>query len=159
MPTFAILGGTGKVGRRLARSLTDAGHQARPVSRHAAVLAGGGYDGVTLDLPGPAAISFPEAAAILAAASGTPVRFADESDDDHVAGLRAAGTPEGYIRWRMAMLGGIRRGDDAYLSDRVPRVLGRPATSFADWARRAAPLAPWAPAARPPEQAATELSR
>jgi uncharacterized protein YbjT (DUF2867 family) len=288
MSTFAILGGTGKVGRRLARSLTDAGHQARPLSRHTAVpfdwadeatwpgalagtdrlfivgpgsasdwsprltrllaaagaagvqravllsargveflpdgavgraeralrdgplpwtilrpthfaqnfteamfaprdgviaapvgtgrepfidtgdiadvaavvLADGGYDGGTLDLSGPAAISFPEAAAILTAASGTPVRFADQSDDDHVAGLRAAGTPEGYIRWRMAMLGGIRRGDDAYLSDGVPRVLGRPATSFADWARRAAPLAPWAPAARPPEQAAAaDLSR
>src|ERR1700722_15779084 len=37
MAMFAILGGTGKVGRRLARSLTDAGHQVRPLSRHTAV--------------------------------------------------------------------------------------------------------------------------
>jgi uncharacterized protein YbjT (DUF2867 family) len=104
----------------------------------AVVLAEGGYDGVTLDLSGPAAISFPEAAAILTEVTGTPVRFADESDDEHVAGLRAAGTPEGYIRWRMAMLGGIRRGDDAYLSDGVQRVLHRAPASFADWARREA---------------------
>jgi hypothetical protein len=50
--------------------------------------------------------------------------------------LRAAGTPEGYIEWRMAMLGGIRRGDDAYLSDGVQQVLGRPAPGLAAWAAR-----------------------
>jgi hypothetical protein len=80
-------------------------------------------------------------------AAGIPVRYEDESDDDHVQRLRAAGTPEGYIQWRMAMLGGIRRGDDAYLSDGVQQVLGRPATSLAAWARREVPVAPWARAA------------
>lgn len=111
----------------------------------AAVLAGGGFDGATLDLSGPEAISFAEAAAVLAAASGAPVRFADEPDAEHVAGLRAAGTPDGYIEWRMAMLGGIRRGADAYLSDGVQQVLGRPPASFAGWARREVPSASCAP--------------
>jgi uncharacterized protein YbjT (DUF2867 family) len=110
----------------------------------AAVLHGGGYEGETLDLSGPQAVTFDEAAAILAQASGTPVRFADETDEAHVAGLRAAGTPEGYIRWRMAMLGGIRSGADAYLSGGVQRVLGRPATGLRDWARREVPSAAWA---------------
>jgi len=113
----------------------------------AAVLAGGDYDGAALDLSGPEAVGFPEAAAILADVSGQPVRFEDESDADHVARLRAAGTPEGYIRWRMAMLGGIRRGADAYLSDGVQRVLGRPPTGFREWAEREVPGAPWASAA------------
>ena len=36
------------------------------------------------------------------------------------------------------MLGGIRRGEDAYLSDGVQRILGRPATSFSEWAGREA---------------------
>jgi hypothetical protein len=36
----------------------------------------------------------------------------------------------------MAILGGIRRGDDAYVSTGVTRVLGRPATSFQDWLER-----------------------
>src|ERR1700753_2717058 len=111
----------------------------------AAVLASEDYDGATLDLSGPAAISFAEAAAVLAAAAGTPVRFADQPDADHVASLRAAGIPDGYIEWRMAMLGGIRRGADAYTSDGVQLVLGRAPASFADWARREVPSASCAP--------------
>lgn len=61
---------------------------------------------------------------------------------DYAADLRAAGTPEEYIRWRLAMLGGIRRGDDAYLSGGVERLLGRPATGFTTWAHREATGAP-----------------
>jgi uncharacterized protein YbjT (DUF2867 family) len=113
----------------------------------AAVLGRDGHHGTTLDLSGPAAVGFAEAAAVLAEAAGMPVRYKDESDDDHVQRLRAAGTPEGYIEWRMAMLGGIRRGDDAYLSDGVQQVLGRPATSLTAWAGREVPAAAWAPAA------------
>jgi len=116
----------------------------------AAAALAGGYEGQTLELSGPAAIDFPAAAATLAEVTGTPVRFADESDAAHVARLRAAGTPEGYIEWRMAMLGGIRHGDDAYLSDGVQRVLGRAPASFADWARREVPAAG---AERPVERA------
>jgi uncharacterized protein YbjT (DUF2867 family) len=110
----------------------------------AAVLADRAWDGATLELSGPGAVTFDEAAAVLAAESGTPVRFADESDAGHGARLRADGTPEGYIRWRMAMLGGIRSGSDAYLSDGVERVLGRRPASFAEWARREVPGSAWA---------------
>ena len=112
----------------------------------AAALASDAWNEATLGLSGPEAITFDEAATILTEVSGTPVRFADESDDDHVARLRAAGTPEGYVEWRMAMLGGIRRGADAYLSDGVQTVLGRPPTAFRDWARQEVPAAPWAQA-------------
>jgi uncharacterized protein YbjT (DUF2867 family) len=110
----------------------------------AAVLAGGTFDGMTLELSGPEAVSFADAAAVLAAVSRTPVRFTDESDEDHIGRLRASGTPEGYIRWRMAMLGAIKRGEDAYLSDGVQQVLHRPPASFRAWARREVPAAGWA---------------
>lgn len=66
------------------------------------------------------------AVALLGDAAGRPLSFVVESPEQHVEWLRAAGTPEGYITWRMAMLRGIRSGDDAYLSDGVPRVLGGP---------------------------------
>jgi uncharacterized protein YbjT (DUF2867 family) len=101
-----------------------------------AILSSGGYDGAALSLSGPEAISFPEAASILTVGTGKPVRFESESDDAHIARLRADGTPEGYIRWRMAMLGGIRRGSDAYLSDGVQRVLGRRPATLRQWAQR-----------------------
>jgi uncharacterized protein YbjT (DUF2867 family) len=119
----------------------------------AAVLSQPGYDGATLALSGPASISFDEAAATLAEVSGTPVRFEDQSEVAHVDLLRAAGTPEGYIDWRLAMLGGIRRGADAYTSDGVQQVLGRPAVSFADWAGREVPAAPWAGSGQAPAAA------
>src|ERR1700684_4587217 len=37
MATFLILGGTGKVGRRLTSALIEAGHGPRPASRHTPV--------------------------------------------------------------------------------------------------------------------------
>ncbi|WP_130178566.1 NAD(P)H-binding protein [Cryobacterium sp. SO1] len=92
----------------------------------------------TIELSGPIAHTFHEAVEILGERSGQPMDFRDEDPLEHTRRLRDAGTPEGYIAWRMAMLDGIRRGDDAYLSDGVLRVLGRPATSFTDWAAREA---------------------
>ncbi|WP_228040711.1 hypothetical protein [Streptomyces chromofuscus] len=102
------------------------------------------FIGERISLSGPAALTFEEAAKTLSEASGTTVRFAHEDPADHEAGLRAAGTPEGYVRWRMAMLEAIRTGADAYVSDGVQQVLGRAATGFADWAAREVPRAAWA---------------
>ena len=104
----------------------------------AKVLLSGSFPNQVIELSGPRALDFDQAAAILAEELGRPVAFRTEGIDEHVERLRAAGTPEGYILWRMAMLGGISNGEDAYLSDGTERVLGRPATSFEDWARREA---------------------
>jgi uncharacterized protein YbjT (DUF2867 family) len=95
--------------------------------------------GKVLALSGPESISFTRAAEILEQVSGSPVEFVPETDEDHIAELRESGVPHEYVRWRMAMLGGIRRGEDAYLSDGIPTVLGRPATTFRAWALREVP--------------------
>lgn len=104
----------------------------------AVVLTERAHDNRMLELSGPEAITFTDAAAVLAEVTGEPVRFVSESDDEHVSRLQAAGTPHGYVRWRMAMLRGIRTGADAYLSSGVDEVLGRSATRFPDWAAREA---------------------
>ncbi|MCS5719666.1 NAD(P)H-binding protein [Herbiconiux sp. CPCC 205763] len=104
----------------------------------AVVLADDGFDGEVLELSGPEAITFDQAVGALNAVTGHSVVFVDESDDDHIARLRAAGTPEAYVTWRMAMLRGIRSGADARVSDGVQRALHRAPTSFADWAAREA---------------------
>ncbi|ONI73987.1 hypothetical protein BWI15_11400 [Kribbella sp. ALI-6-A] len=104
----------------------------------ARLLTSGAGKGETIEVSGPRAITFHDAARILAETTGRPIEFRDEGEAEHADALRAAGTPEEYIRWRLAMLGAIRRGDDAYLSDGVDRVLGRPATDFAAWAAREA---------------------
>jgi uncharacterized protein YbjT (DUF2867 family) len=102
------------------------------------LLATGAGKGETIELSGPRAITFDAAAGILAETTGQSVEFQDQDGEEHAAQLRSAGTPEEYIRWRLAMLGGIRRGEDAYLSDGVARVLGRAATDFTTWATREA---------------------
>jgi uncharacterized protein YbjT (DUF2867 family) len=102
----------------------------------AAVLTHHTHAGDTLELSGPGALTFQEALDILGEHGGRPLRYVPEDPDAHAAGLRSAGIPEGYVRWRMAMLGGIRDGQDAHLSDGVLRVLGRAPTDFRTWARR-----------------------
>lgn len=104
----------------------------------------GRWERETLDLSGPAALDFAASARILSATAGIPVSFAAQSAEEHAAQLRSAGTPEGYVTWRLAMLGGIERGEDAYLSDGIERVLGHPAASFSEWASREVPSAAWA---------------
>lgn len=110
----------------------------------ATTLVSDDYIGETIELSGPRALTFDEAATVLQRISGTPITFVDEDDVAHIERLQAAGTPEGYIQWRMAMLGGIRSGSDAYVSSGTQRVLGRPATSFDEWAEREVPAANWA---------------
>lgn len=104
----------------------------------AALLTDPGFENEVVEVSGPDAVDFQEAVSLVGGAAGRRFTFVNEPPEQHIQRLRAAGTPEGYITWRMAMLGGIRTGDDAYLSDGVQRVLGRPATSFAEWARREA---------------------
>lgn len=104
----------------------------------AVLLTNPDFESDVVEVSGPEAIGFDAAVALLGDSAGQPFAFVDETPEQHVERLRAAGTPEGYITWRMAMLGGIRSGRDSRVSDGVPRVLGRPATSFAEWARREA---------------------
>lgn len=104
----------------------------------ASLLTDPSFEHEVVEISGPEAVDFSSAVSHLGEAAGRRFAFVDEPPDQHVERLRAAGTPEGYIAWRMAMLGGIRSGDDAYLSDGVRRVLGRPAISFPEWATREA---------------------
>ncbi|MFJ3421893.1 NAD(P)H-binding protein [Streptomyces sp. NPDC086082] len=112
----------------------------------AKVLIERAFIGKQLSLSGPAALTFEEAAGILSAASGVTVRFKPEDPVAHVGRLRATGTPQEYVRWRLAMLEAIRTGADAYISDGVQQVLGREATRFSDWAAREVPDASWSAA-------------
>jgi uncharacterized protein YbjT (DUF2867 family) len=94
----------------------------------AAALTDPAHDG---KISGPEAIAFADAAQ---AVGGT---YVPEPRETHIAALRAAGTPEGYVTWRMAMLDGIARGDDAYISNGVHETLGRPATPLHEALRHA----------------------
>jgi NAD(P)H dehydrogenase (quinone) len=107
----------------------------------AAVLAEGGYEGVRLDLTGPAAVTQAEIAAILSEVTGVRIAYQPLTDDEFVAGLvEHTGLPEpaarGYATFGEAARGGWLRE----VSDAVARVAGREPTSVADFlaAHRAA---------------------
>jgi uncharacterized protein YbjT (DUF2867 family) len=118
-----------------AEPFIDAGNIADVAAR---VLVDHSFLSRRLELSGPAALRFDEAASILSAVTKQQVRFIPEDPQTHARRLREGGTPSGYITWRLAMLEGIRTGADAYISDGVQHVLGRPATSFEAWAAREA---------------------
>ena len=88
------------------------------------------------DLSGPQALTFAEAAAVLSVRTGRPVVHVDLPVEQWVAGAADNGLPAAYAGMLGALFGLIRDGSDAHLSDGVERALGRPATSFADWAAR-----------------------
>lgn len=88
------------------------------------------------DLSGPQALTFSEAAAILSGRTGRPVVHVDLPVDQWVTGAVANGIPAPYADTLGHLFGLIRDGSDAAVSDGVQRALGRPATTFADWAAR-----------------------
>lgn len=135
----------------LAPSITADGVVATPTGDGAnafidaddiAAVAVAGLTGATAagayDVSGPRALSFAEAAAVLSPHVGREVRHVDVPAEQWVEGAMAGGLPSDYAHMLGAIFGLIRDGLDAELSDGVQRALGRPATSFEDWAAREA---------------------
>ena len=90
------------------------------------------------DISGPQALRFSEVAAILSAHAGREVKHVDLPVDDWEAGAAQNGLPVEYAEMLGMLFTLIRDGYDAEVSDGVQRALGRPATSFEDWAAREA---------------------
>jgi uncharacterized protein YbjT (DUF2867 family) len=102
------------------------------------------YAGRTVEVSGPAALTYAEAVATIAAATGRPIRFEELTPAAYADELRAAGLEEEWV----ALLGGLlevmREGHVAPPTSGVEDVLGRPPRSFADWVAQVAPTGVWA---------------
>ncbi|MBW4717053.1 NAD(P)H-binding protein [Saccharothrix obliqua] len=79
------------------------------------------HDGQVYDLTGPEVLSVPEQAAVLGEVRGRPVPVVDADPDAVDARWRAG------LRWALA-------GRNAVVTDHVSRALGRPPTTFRQWA-------------------------
>ena len=90
------------------------------------------------DLSGPRALSFGEAAAVLSQHVGREVRHVDLPAEEWLGVAVQNGLPADYAGMLAFLFTLIRDGHDAHVSDGVQQVLGRPATSFEDWAAREA---------------------
>jgi uncharacterized protein YbjT (DUF2867 family) len=109
----------------------------------ARLLTTDGYARQTLELSGPTALTFSDAVATIAAATGRPIRFEELTPAAYADELRAAGMGD----WA-GELGGLfevmREGHIAAPTAGVEEVLGRPPRSFEDWVARVAPTGVWA---------------
>ena len=87
-------------------------------------------------LTGPKALSYPEAASIITAESGRPVRVHHLDVDDMAAGYRAAGLPSSFAASLAAAEIGTKAGDDAQITTSVLDLTGRPPRTFEEFVRR-----------------------
>lgn len=96
------------------------------------------HDGARYSLTGPATLTFEEVAAIIADISGRPVTYVDIDQHVWVDGAVSAGVPADYAAMLRWLTGTIIAGAGARPTGDIERVLGRPATDFATFARRSA---------------------
>ncbi len=87
-------------------------------------------------LTGPKALSYREAASIITAESGRPVRVHHLDVDDMAAGYRAAGLPASFAASLAAVEIGTKAGDDAQITTSVLDLTGRPPGSFDEFVRQ-----------------------
>lgn len=91
------------------------------------------HAGATYDLTGPEALTLAEAAARIAAATGRPVRFEDETVEQAYASRRAAyGAEDWQLDAWVSTYTAIRDGEVAAVSDDVRRVTGQVPRSLED---------------------------
>ena len=106
----------------------------------AQVLTKDGHADRTYELTGPDVLTFEQAVDVLAAAAGRDITYEAVSPDDYAAGLRAEGADEFAISELVGLFTVMAEGHMEGVSDDVPRLLGRPARSFTDWAVEQAAL-------------------
>ncbi|WP_030802295.1 SDR family oxidoreductase [Streptomyces sp. NRRL S-337] len=108
-----------------------------------AALTEDGHSGRIYELTGPRAISFGEAADLIARATARTVRHLDVDPADFVERQVAAGASPDVAQLLTGLLGAIRNGAGAALSDGVERALGRPPRTFEAFVNKAAAAGHW----------------
>lgn len=96
----------------------------------AAALVSDSYDGRTLELSGPAAITYEDIADAITRLSGRPVRFVGVPDEAARAALTDAGMPPWLVQHLGALFPLLRHGAMAATTDTVRAVTGRSPRTF-----------------------------
>ncbi len=127
----AIKGPAG-TGRVAAVSRKDVAEVAALVLQDPAAHAGRSYD-----LTGPEALTLTEIATVLTEVTGRTHWFVDETMDEARASRSHYGAPDWLVDAWISTYTAIRDGELDHVSGDIPRLLGRPATTFADAVRDA----------------------
>jgi uncharacterized protein YbjT (DUF2867 family) len=108
-----------------------------------AALTEDGHHGATYELTGPRLVTFAEAAAMISAASGRPVRFERVTPSECAARLVAQGVPPGEAAALTDLFVRILDGRNAHVTDDVRRVTGHEARDFSDFVAAADATGVW----------------
>jgi uncharacterized protein YbjT (DUF2867 family) len=88
------------------------------------------HAGAAYDLTGPEARTLAAAAALITAVTGSPTRYLDETLEEAYASRASYGAPDWQVDAWVSTYTAIAAGEVATVSDAVPRLTGRPATSL-----------------------------
>jgi uncharacterized protein YbjT (DUF2867 family) len=102
-----------------------------------------GHAGGVYEVTGPRLLTFAEAIAELAAATGRDLSYVQVPADAFREGLAQAGMPADQVELLDYLFTTVLDGRNASTADGVERALGRPARDFRDWARAAAASGAW----------------
>jgi uncharacterized protein YbjT (DUF2867 family) len=109
-----------------------------------AALTEDGHAGRVYEVTGPRLLTFADAVAEIAAASGRRVHFVPVTAEQYVAALAAEGVPQDVASLLTFLFTEVLDGRNAYVADGVQRALGRLPREFSEFARRAAAACAWA---------------
>lgn len=108
-----------------------------------ALTSGERYVGRTLELTGPRLLSFREAVAEIAAATGRELTYVPVPARAYGEALTRFGVPPEEAEFMVEVFEGLLDGRNARLTDGVQEVLGRPPRDFSDVVREAAAAGVW----------------
>lgn len=91
------------------------------------------HDGRTYDITGPEALTLAEVAEIIAARTGRPVSFHDETESEAYESRAKYNAPAFEVEGWVTSYQSIGVGEMARVSGDVEQVLGRPPVAFAEW--------------------------
>ena len=101
------------------------------------------HNGKVYELTGPELLTFEQAVAIIAKATGRTINFQALSLEEYSAMLRSYGVPEDTVWLANYLFSEILDGRNASISNDVEKVLGRKAKEFSNYAQKVAQTGVW----------------
>ncbi len=108
-----------------------------------AALTEDGHAGRLYELTGPRLLTFADAVAEIAAATGREIAFVPITRDEYAAGMADLGLPEDIVQLTNYLFEEVLDGRNESVCDGVRQALGREPRDFAEYARRAAATGIW----------------
>lgn len=108
-----------------------------------AALTEKGHDGKVYEVTGPRLLTFKDAVQEISKALGRPVEYHQVSLDAFITTLPEQGVPKEIVALLAHLFGEVLDGRSAHVTDGVQRAIGRKATDFSDYLKKAIASGAW----------------